>query len=157
MLLYTDLMLNQFFFFFFFFLWRVLIWVCTVCLWDARLIWVKPEHDKTNKKAYVPSQDSDQPVLTDPAESSLSALGLAEDPRHLSCEQRRLIRLGGCPDWAESSLGALVILLILTVLTLGKAYNLLYITLSLYPLLMVNVCTLKCRWARLWIFCTTLK
>ena len=31
-----------------------------------------------------------------------------------SCGQRRLIRLGGCPGWAKSSLGAQVILLVLS-------------------------------------------
>ena len=48
-------------------------------------------HDKTNKMTCAPSEDSDQPG----------------HPTNLSsCGQRRLIRLGGCPGWSESSLGA---------------------------------------------------
>ena len=35
-------------------------------------------------------------------------------PKLSSCGQRRLIRLGGCPDWSESSLGAHATLLVLT-------------------------------------------
>ena len=64
------------------------------------------------------SEDSDQPghppnlirVFAVPGirpvlpESSLWAQWVAKDPSFFSCGQRRLIRLGGCPSWSESSL-----------------------------------------------------
>ena len=46
--------------------------------------------------------------------SSLSTQRVAKDPSFSSCGQRRLIRLGRCPGWSESSLGLQVILLVLS-------------------------------------------
>ena len=45
----------------------------------------------------------------------------SEGPNISSCGQLRLIRLGRCPGWSESSLGAKVILL---VLSCGSSYHL---------------------------------
>ena len=53
-------------------------------------------------------------------QSSLCALRIAKDPKDSqgpkvsSCRQRRLIRLGKCPGWSESLLGAHAILLVLS-------------------------------------------
>ena len=81
----------------------------------------EPEHNKTNKMTCVTSKDS---------ESSLYAQWVAKDPRLLHAEtkgsdqtERRLwsdrvdaqaIRVGGCPSWSESWLGAQAILLVLS-------------------------------------------
>ena len=66
----------------------------------------EPLHDKTNKMACAPSKDSDQPghlpsLIRDFAVRMKKAWVL-------NCPlsaQRRLIRLGGCPDWSETLLG----------------------------------------------------
>ena len=68
---------------------------------------IEPAHDKTNKMACAPSEDSDQPGHP-PSLIRVFAIRMKE-PWVLSCPlsaQRRLIRLGGCPGWSESSLGA---------------------------------------------------
>ena len=75
----------------------------SVYLWLA----FEPPHDKTNKLACAPSKDSDQPGHP-PSLSGVFALRMKK-ARFLSYQlsaQRRLIRLGGCPGWSESSLGA---------------------------------------------------
>ena len=63
----------------------------------------------------APSEDSDQPghspSLIRVFTGCLKKLWVLSYP--LSA-QRRLIRLGGCPGWSESSLGAHVILLVLS-------------------------------------------
>ena len=67
-----------------------------------RCTWLfEPSRDKTNKMACAPSEDSDQPghppslwVLSYPTERTA----------------KTLIRLGGCRDWSESSLGTHAIL-----------------------------------------------
>ena len=70
-------------------------------------------HDKTNKTACAPSEDSDQP-------GHLPSLIRVFTVRMLKawtcsypfvCTVKTLIWLGGCPSWSESSLGAKVILL----------------------------------------------
>ena len=75
----------------------------------------EPAHDKTNKMTCVPSKDSDQsghPLslisLRCPHEDSLGPW------LSLECTVKKLIRLGGCPDWSESSLGGQAILLVLS-------------------------------------------
>ena len=56
----------------------------------------EPQHDKTNKMTCVQaSEDSDQ----------LYTHWVAKDPMFLHAV-KTLIRLGGCPGWSESSLGA---------------------------------------------------
>ena len=75
----------------------------------------EPPHDKTNKTAFVPSEDSDQPghsprLIRVFVVRSMGSWG----PNVSSCGQRRLIRLRGCTGWSVSSLGAIAILLVLS-------------------------------------------
>ena len=76
---------------------------------------LEPQHDKTNKMTCAPSEDSDQsghpPSLIRVFTVRMKKSWVFSYP--LSA-QWRLIRLGGCPDWSESSLGAQVILLVLS-------------------------------------------
>ena len=69
-------------------------------------------HDKTNKMACAPSEDSDQPghlpSLIRVFPVCMKKVQILSYP--LSTQQR-LIRLGGCPGWSEWSLGAHVFLL----------------------------------------------
>ena len=67
----------------------------------------EPSHDKTNTMTYTPREDLDQPghppsLIRVFAERSM----VSWRPNVSSCRQRRVIRLGGCPGWSESSLGA---------------------------------------------------
>ena len=48
------------------------------------------------------------------SESSLCTLWVAKDPSFFMQTAKTLIRLGGCPGWSESSLGAHAILLVLS-------------------------------------------
>ena len=63
-------------------------------------------HDKTNKIS-VPSEDSDQPGHP-PSLIRVFAVCWkgSKGPKLSSCGQRRLVWLGGCPGWSESSLSA---------------------------------------------------
>ena len=67
----------------------------------------EPPHDKTNKVACAPSEDSDQPGHP-PSLIRVFVVRMkkAWDLSYPSSAQRRLIRLDGCPGWSESSLGA---------------------------------------------------
>ena len=85
------------------------------CLWSLNSIITEPPHDKINKMTFAPSETSDQPGLP-PSLISVFAVRMKK-PWVLSyplSAQRRLIRLGGCPGWSESSLGAQVTLLVLS-------------------------------------------
>ena len=66
--------------------------------------WFEPPHDKTNKAARAPSEDSDQPghLLHPPSLIRIFAVRFMGSlwPKLSSCGQRRLIRLGGCPGWS---------------------------------------------------------
>ena len=68
---------------------------------------IEPPHDKTNKMACAPSEDSDQPrhppSLIRVFAVRMKKAWVLSYPLNT---QRRLIRLGGCPGWSESSLGA---------------------------------------------------
>ena len=68
-------------------------------------LYVLHSHSLTKPKwCYVPNEDSDQPEHQPSDKSSLSAWR----NRVLRCPlstQQRLIRLGRCPGWSESSLG----------------------------------------------------
>ena len=81
--------------------------------WGEKII--EPPHDKTNKVACAPSEDSDQPghppILIRVFTIRMKKPWVLSYP--LSA-QRSLIRLGGCPGWSESSLGAQVILWVLS-------------------------------------------
>ena len=64
-----------------------------------------------------PDAQADQTSLYEPQPKSTKSCAPRENsdqpgPKVSSCRQRRLIRLGGCPGWFESSLGAQVILLV---------------------------------------------
>ena len=65
----------------------------------------EPQHYKTNKMTCAPSEDSDQP-------GHPPSQWVPEDPMFFMRTAKNLIRLGGCPGWSESSLGAEVILLV---------------------------------------------
>ena len=66
----------------------------------------EPRHDKTNKVSVCPAKTQIslgiRPVWSVFAVRSMGSQG----PKLSSCAQRRLIRLGECPGWSESSLGA---------------------------------------------------
>ena len=67
----------------------------------------QPPHDKTNNMVCASSEDSDQPEHP----PSLIRVFAARTKKawvlsYALSEQRRLIRLGGCPGCSESSLGA---------------------------------------------------
>ena len=86
----------------------------------------EPPHDKNSKMTCPPSEDSDQPGLL----SSLIRVFVVCMKKHwalnyLLSAQWRLIRLGGCPGWSESSLGTHVIFL---VLSCGGSYMLKLLT-----------------------------
>ena len=71
----------------------------------------EPPHDKTNKMACAPSDNSDHPGHPPSLiwVFAVHSMG-SKEPKLPSWGQRRLIRLGGCPGWSESSLGAHAIL-----------------------------------------------
>ena len=60
---------------------------------QTMIIWAASR--QTNKMACAPSEDSDQP-----------GQWVAKDSSFLMRTAKPLIRLGGCPGWSESSLGA---------------------------------------------------
>ena len=67
--------------------------------------WATTWQNQRNECA--PSEESDslgiRPVWS---QSLLCAQWVAKDPRFLHADSKTLIRLGGCPGWSESSLGA---------------------------------------------------
>ena len=75
---------------------------------------IEPVHNKTNKMTCAPSKDSDQPghppSLIRVFTVRMKKAWVVSYP--LSA-QRGLIKLGSCPGWSESLLGAQVILLVL--------------------------------------------
>ena len=87
-------------------------WRLTVMF--AYLTIIEPHRDKTNKMACAPSEDSDQPGHP-PSVSRVFPVRLKK-ARILSYPLRaqRMLTLGGCPGWSESSLGAHAILLVLS-------------------------------------------
>ena len=65
--------------------------------------------------ACAPSEDSDQPGHLPSLIRVVTVHSMGSwRPKLSSCGQRRLIRLGGCPGWSESLLGAHTILLVLS-------------------------------------------
>ena len=97
---------------------------CLIWHWCHKLFMVithcshqlfEPPHDKTNKMACTPSEDSDQPGHQ-PSLIRVFAVHMKKAwvlSYPLSAQQR-LIRLGRLPGWSESSLGAHVSLLVLS-------------------------------------------
>ena len=98
-----------------------------VFLWDCwkkeRKTWYEPPHDKTNKMACAPSKDSDQPEHL-PSLIKIFTVRMKKaqvlSNQFIKCTAKTLIRLGGCPGWSESSLGAQIMLL---VLSRGSSYQ----------------------------------
>ena len=107
-------------------------WFCHVaahlalakCLWEfflrlfkAMVIKFEPPHDKTNKRTMRPVKTQIslgiRPVWS---ESSLCTQWVATDPSFLHGDRKDWsdIRLGGCPGWSKSLLGAHAILLVLS-------------------------------------------
>ena len=79
------------------------------------VITIEPPRDKTNKMAFAPSEDSDQPGHP-PSLIRVFAVRMKKAwvliyPLSV---QRRLFRLGRCPGWSESLLGAHTTLLVLS-------------------------------------------
>ena len=75
----------------------------------------EPHHDKTSQMECAPSEDSDQPGHP-PSLIRVFAVRLKK-ARILSyplSARRRLIRMGGCQGWSESSLGTHAISLVLS-------------------------------------------
>ena len=66
--------------------------------------WAATWQNQQNECA--PSDDSVSVGIAQSDQSLRRALSGKLRPKVSSCGQRRLIRLGGCPDWSESSLGA---------------------------------------------------
>ena len=88
----------------------------TLLIRDLTIVWQnEPPHDKTNKMTCAPSVNSDQPGHP----LSLITVFAVRMKKHWVLSypmsvQRRLIRLGGCPDCTEFMLGAQVIVLVLS-------------------------------------------
>ena len=92
---------------------NVMKYICAAYV-DSRKKHFEPPHDKTNKMTFVSSEDSDQPgnppsLIRVFAVRSMGSLG----PNFASGGQRWLWQ-GGCPGWSESSLGAQIILMVLS-------------------------------------------
>ena len=67
----------------------------------------EPQHDKTNKMSVRPAKPQiSLGIHSVWSESSLCAQWVAMDPRFLHEDSEDSVRLGGCPGWSESSLGA---------------------------------------------------
>ena len=91
-------------------------------LFFTQLTPIEPHRDKTSKMACAPSEDSDQPghspslirvftVRMKKAKILSYPLSAQRRLRSAWASAKTLIRLGGCPGWSESSLGAHAILL----------------------------------------------
>ena len=89
---------------------------CKGSRWNAEYFQEKPTahppeyelpHDKTNKMACAPSEDSDQPGHP-PSLIRAFAVRIKKTwvLSYPLSAQRRLIRLGRCPGWSKSLLGA---------------------------------------------------
>ena len=75
----------------------------------------EPSHDKTNKITSAPSKDLDQPGHPTSLIRVLAVCSIgSQGPKVSTCGQQTLITLGGCSGRSESSLGAQVILLVLS-------------------------------------------
>ena len=106
-------------------------WAQPNWLWTCKTY--GPQHNKTNKMTFVPSEDSAW-ASAQSAQSSLSTWrNIGSSATHWAhCKDslsawktfgpqlpiertvKTLIRMGGCPGWSESSLGANIILLVLS-------------------------------------------
>ena len=80
-------------------------------LYTALIELFEPQHDKTNKMTCVPSEDSDQPGHPP---SLIRVFAVSMKKPWVRSFPFSTQRLGGCQGWSESSLGAQVILLVLS-------------------------------------------
>ena len=71
-------------------------------------------HDKTNKMMCAQQRLRSACAFTQSDQNLAVRLKKPRVLNYLLSAQRRLIRLGGCPGWSESSLGAHVILFVLS-------------------------------------------
>ena len=87
-----------------------------------------------NKITCVPNEDSDQPEHP-PSLIRFYAVRMKKAwvLNYPLSAQRKLIRLGGCPGWSESSLGAQVILLVFVMRRLMLFFDTLKFSLPWYP------------------------
>ena len=85
---------------------------CPVCMDMTRKYHNQSPYDKTNKMICAPSEDSDQPGHP----LSLIRIYAVRMKKHSALKRtlKTMIRLGGCPGWSVSSLGAHIILLVLS-------------------------------------------
>ena len=100
---------NKFRVFFLFFVFKILERLPYLKVWsESTLVCIpltyKPRHDKTQQNKYAPSEDSDQPGHP-PSLIRVFAVRMKK-PSVLSYPLSAQWRLGGCPGWSESSLGA---------------------------------------------------
>ena len=81
------------------------IWFCNANAWALKVF--EQPHDKTNKMACAPSEDSNRPWHP-PSLIRVFAVRMKKAwvLSYPLSAQRRRIRLGGCPGWSESLLGA---------------------------------------------------
>ena len=70
---------------------------------------IEPEHDKSNKMNCAPSEESDQPGHSTKSDQHLRWT-LYGTHCFFVRAANTIIRLGGCPGWSESALGAQFIL-----------------------------------------------
>ena len=87
-----------------------LLWNNFRCLVNiVSLLWFpgyntdEPHHDKPNKMACAPSEDSDQPAHPI---NLVRVFAVHMKKVWVERTAKTLIRLGGCPGWSESSMGA---------------------------------------------------
>ena len=79
------------------------IWkIKTLIYWAPTVLMINgPAHDKTNKMAYVPSEDSDQPGHLPSLINLCCALsGELRTQAFFTGLAKTLIRLGSCPGWS---------------------------------------------------------
>ena len=91
------------------------LWLCKRRnrIWNPRTC--EPPHDKTNKMTCAPSEGSDQPGHL-PGLIRVFAVRMKKGwvLSYPMNAKWRLIRLGGCPGWSETSLCAQIMLLVLS-------------------------------------------
>ena len=90
-------------------------WITRTCKHCAGKIAIWATAWQINEMTCAPSEDSDQPGHPSNLIRIFTVHFMdSQGPKASSCGQRRLIRLGGCACWSESSLGAQVILFVLS-------------------------------------------
>ena len=82
--------------------------ITTKCIWSpwTRLLLFVPGHSISYKIVCAPSEDTDQCTSAQSDQSLPRALVSSQGSKASSGGQRRLISVGRCAGWSESSLGA---------------------------------------------------